>query len=229
MIDPRREAFNAASLKLAISEGYPVLLPSGRFVADARCAWLIEALENHLEHSEIRRYRPGWFSASALGKTDAELIAAYHGETPIGGGHDASTLRIFSVGNDRDATYKRWLRECGLSAIGDDHDRQISIPYLRLMGSCDDVLRHPDGGFVVFEMKTINPFQFSRLEAPQEAHVWQVHAYMAGLALREAVILYENKSDQALRAFWVPFDGELWDGIATRLRRLRVEADAAND
>ena len=162
--DAQRSEFMEGTVRLATEHGFPVLTPPGRFVHDARCAWLVEALEAHLEASWEPRVRLGWFSASALGKSDTELIAAYRGEEfepPPG----AQKLRVFSVGIDRDATYKRWLSECGLSVVADDADRQVKIPYLRLMGSCDDVLRGPDG-FVVLELKTINPFQFQRLEAP---------------------------------------------------------------
>ena len=214
--------FREGSMALALEGGYPVVTPENRFVHDARCAWLLDALEQHITSTHEPRSRPGWFSASALGDTDEELIAAYRGEEKPA--PDAKLARVFSVGHDRDLTYKKWLHDAGLSAVGSDDDRKIRIPHLRLQGEADDILRSPTG-FTVYEGKTINPYSFRKLEEPLPAHKLQVTAYMAGLALQDAIVLYECKGSQDWRAFYVPFDATLWSDTVTRLLRLRALAE----
>jgi hypothetical protein len=77
----------------------------------------------------------------------------------------------------------------------------------------------------VVEFKTMNPFGYGRLTEPKEAHQLQVTAYMAATSIPRAIVLYENKGDQAVRAFAVEFDRVLWDEIVSRLQRLRAEAE----
>ena len=130
--------FREGTLRLAMENGFPILAPSGRILEDARCAWFLEALDSHIESTQEQRHRPGWFSASSLGRSDAEMIAEYRGEP--GELRDAQTLRIFSVGNDRDATYKRWIKEAGLSAVGSDDDRKVKEEIARSRGIAPESL-----------------------------------------------------------------------------------------
>lgn len=214
-------AFRAGTMALAIEGHYPVLTPTGTFVHDARAAWLVGAVEAWHEGSQRPRIRKGWFSASALGKTDDELIADYNGEG--GETHNARKLRIFDLGHDRDRSWKRYLKSAGLSSAN-DKDRKIRLNWLRLQGTCDDIVRDLDGNLCVVEFKTKAEYMFTKLDAPDPAHILQVHAYMGGLAISQSIVLYEGKNSQSVKAFYVPFDQAVWTGIVQRLQRLRGEA-----
>lgn len=218
-------AFREGTKVLALEGGFPVVTPAGTFVPDARAAWLVEATERWLVETQEPRIREGWFSASSLGKSDEELIAEYRGE--VGEAHTAQTLRVFDLGHDRDRSLKRYLRGAKVSTLseGDDEKRKMRVNWLHLQGECDDIVIDAAGVLHVFEFKTKSPYLYARLEEPDPAHYLQVHAYMGGLGIAQAIVLYECKGTQRWKAFYVPFDDGTWDGIVTRLQRLRAIAE----
>lgn len=194
--------------------------------SDPEAQWLLDALDKWRCVSEKPRIDAGWFHASQLGESDEELIAQYRGVLALKP-HTARELRVFDNGHNRDAAMKGYLRDAGLSVVGEEEARTVTMPYLRLKGSLDDIVHHPETGeWWVFEMKTCNSYTFSQLREPKPAHRLQVTAYMAATHIEQAIVLYEAKNDQAQRAFKVAFDRELWKGIVERLRRLRVLAEA---
>lgn len=215
--------FREGTLRLAVANGYPVIAASGTFVPDARAAWFVEAVETWHEALQEPRHDPGWFHASALYKSDAELVDSYLGvsEPEV---LDARKLRLFDMGHNRDQAWKGYIQQAGLS-IADDGHRLMRLDWLRLKGECDDILRDPDGNLCVYEGKTMNNGLFSKLEEPQEGHVEQVHAYMGGMGIRQAIINYENKNSSEIRVFYVPFDEGRWERIIKRLQHLRAVAE----
>jgi hypothetical protein len=167
----------------------------------------------------------GWFHASSLGQSDEELIQRYRGALILEP-RTARELRVFDLGHDRDGSWKRYLAKAGLSVVAEEEARNIRLPWVRLCGSLDDIAHDPmTGEMWVIEFKTINPFAYQQLSAPKPEHVQQVHAYMAATTIHQAIVLYENKGDQSVRAFVVRFDHDIWRDIVERLRRLRAEAE----
>ena len=126
----------------------------------------------------------------------------------------------------------------------DDRDGSQNIVYSEMFvkdkdldycGHCDGVLLGRDETQRrVFEFKTKSKSQFATLRRPEAAHVIQVHAYMNGLGLKEAVILYWDKGSQCdwsrdsdgkwlagnphLKSFHVKWDEELWAAMVKRIR-----------
>ncbi len=105
---------------------------------------------------------------------------------------------------------------------------------LNYCGHCDGVLLGRDNKTKrVFEFKTISKSQYGSLRQPKSAHVMQVHAYMNGLGLKEAVVLYWDKGSQCdwsrdpdgswisgkphLKSFLVKWDDELWNAMVKRI------------
>lgn len=216
-------AFREGTRRLAVENGYPVLTADGTFVADARAAWLIEAIEQAQVALQIPRHDPGWFHASSLGGTDADLLASYSG-LATREVFDARKLRVFDLGHDRDRSIKRYIQEAGIAIAPDGH-REMVLPWLRLRGECDEIVYDPSGRLCIVENKTKAQHLFAKLNAPDEGHVLQVHAYMGGLGIHQSIILYEAKNDQHWKAFYVPFEPGTWDNIVARLRRLRRLAE----
>ena len=211
-------------MELAMENGYPVITTAGTFVHDARCAWFVEAVESWHEGLQVPRYDPGWFHASSLGKSDEELIAAYRGEAAIEL-HDAKKLRIFDLGHNRDAAWKRYIAGAGLSLEDDGHHRLMRVGWLRLTGECDEIVHDPDGRLCIIEVKTKNNHLFNALTEPDAVHVQQVQAYMGGMGIDQTIIVYENKNNQEIKAFYQEREPLLWAAIVTRLKRLRKEAE----
>ena len=194
--------------------------------SDPECQWLLDAVDEWRVGSEKPRYDPNWFHCSQLGASDEALIAQYRGVLEYEP-RTARELRVFDNGHCRDRDIKRYMLESGLSRVGHDDDRHIRIPYLRLSGEIDDIVAHPETGkWWILENKTINPYGFSGLNQPKPEHVLQVMAYMGATQIDDAVVLYENKGDQAWRGFYVPFSKKIWGDIVDRLLRLRREAEA---
>lgn len=113
---------------------------------------------------------------------------------------------------------------------------------LKYCGHCDGIVLTRGGNKVVFEFKTISPSQYPKLKAPKHEHIVQVHAYMAALGLKSAIILYWDKGKQAdwtqrdgrwanqnphLKIFHVRYDQGLWDKIAARIIDYHAAADLA--
>lgn len=205
----------------------PTLMPIGDFERDADAQRLIDRVEAWQVETQEPRIDAEWFHASSLGRTDAQLIDEYLGRN--NDRHDARLLTIFEYGHQRDAAWKRYLHATGLSVFPDPEDeeaRRVTLTALRLTGRCDDVIQLPgEDAPWVFEFKTAGPYQFGQMRAPLPAHVLQVHAYMAGLGLSDALIIVECKANGARLGFRVRFDVALWMGVTTRLRRLRREAE----
>ena len=196
--------------------------------------WLVNHVYAHLSKDDSqRRIGSGWFHPSSLSvKCDALLAFEFLG-APKRTDLDPRTQHIFSVGHDRDRTWKRWLRESGLSLVSEDRSdcarcgildvdgRHICIPSARIRGECDDVVRNP---FTlapsIFEFKTMNDWQHKSLAMPLPEHVIQVHPYMHAKAILSAVIVYENKNDQKLKSYTVNFDHDTWLWIVERCQRI---------
>jgi hypothetical protein len=198
---------------------------AGAGTTDPQAEWLVNAVDAWRVTAEKPRHDPGWFHASELGQSDDILIQKYRG-TLILEPHTARELRVFDLGHDRDGSWKRYLADAGLSVVAEDEARNIRLPWLRLCGSLDDIAHDPvTGEWWVVEFKTINPFSYQQLAEAKPDHVQQVHAYMAATTIHQSIVLYENKGDQAVRAFVVRFDPAVWRETVERLRRLRAEAE----
>jgi len=103
----------------------------------------------------------------------------------------------------------------------------------------------------IFELKTKSPTQYPAIHSPDRKHVIQVHTYMAGLGLDEAIIVYTNKGKQCawtfregnfiagkphVKAYLVPFDPKLWEQVTQVVkeyheakRRIDAIADGRGD
>jgi hypothetical protein len=103
----------------------------------------------------------------------------------------------------------------------------------------------------IFELKTKSPTQYPTIHSPDRKHVIQVHTYMVGLGLDEAIIVYTNKGKQCawtfrkgnfiagkphVKAYLVPFDPKLWESMEKIVReyheakrRIDAVADGTGD
>lgn len=193
-----------------------------RFEPDPEVAWILDALDEWRQRSERPRHDPGRFHPSDLALKDEEIIARFRGEQIVFT-EPAQKLRIFDNGHSVHRRWGSYFKRAGLSI---KHKKGFWMPRLRLKGTCDEIIAHPETGEVlIVELKSINPFGFTNLMAPHAPHLDQLHSYMAGLRILNGAVLYECKGTQAVKLFAVPFDESRWRGIEARLLRLRKEAE----
>lgn len=190
---------------------------------DPSCSWLLERVDRWRERTENRRRDPGRFHPSDLGRTDDEIIALYNG-TAVEFSESAQKLRVFDNGHSVHARWGRYLRKSGLTVP--KHPKKFFMRRLKLSGTCDEIVAGPDSLPWIVELKSINPFAFSRLITPKEEHIDQVHCYMAGLRILQSMLLYECKGTQSVKVFPVVFENDRWRAIQERLLRLQAIAES---
>ena len=103
----------------------------------------------------------------------------------------------------------------------------VYIKSVKVTGSCDGIVDWR-GEDRVFELKTKSIAQFRGIHFPDPAHVIQAHAYMKGLKLKEAFIVYIQKGKLAswrrpggvwkctgatAKCFRVPWDDDIWGRV----------------
>lgn len=101
-----------------------------------------------------------------------------------------------------------------------------------IFSSCDGIfiIRVPDqNGKLVdavrvgLEIKTASPAEYEKITEPKEAHIEQVHTYMACLDVPCFWIMYYNKGNEnttpSRGRFFVRFQHAIWDRLAERFNR----------
>ena len=118
----------------------------------------------------------------------------------------------------------RFQDEVPISPYNSDIARQFNI-----YSSCDGIFtirvkdaanRWIDAVRVGLEIKTASPAEYEKLSSPKEAHVEQVHTYMACLDVPCFWLLYYNKGNEnttpSRGKFFIPFQHGIWDKLAER-------------
>lgn len=189
--------------------------------------WLEERLDAYLDGRAKAEWRKdaGFFHPSDLSNPcDAAVAYSFLGYRR---GSDVTprVQRIFDLGSARDAAWKKYMKEAGVSLCRTNSDRRILIPEWRIRGECDDIIYDPDlAANVVMEIKTINQRGFDSLDAaPLPDHLIQLHCYMVGHRAEYGIVLYENKNDCETKFIQVRFDRAVWNAITSRIARIVQE------
>jgi hypothetical protein len=168
-----------------------------------------ERWQNYLDDAGILR---GWWKCPnpLCGKTYGE-------ENPIGIFNPLRTVPDFhcECGNNKKLRYEEVLvksEEC-----------------YNFEGHCDAVVdlsnnpqkRNNQFDVFVVDFKSMKDEYFGELVEAKHEHVVQVHIYMWLLNIQSAVVLYENKDNQALKECFVPRDEELIEKIKQQAIWLR--------
>lgn len=105
-------------------------------------------------------------------------------------------------------------------------ETRVSLKDIKVDGACDGILQDARTGKKrVFEFKSKSTNQYRMIHAPTFDHIIQVHVYMKGLGLDEAIIVYQDKGKSCswsfnkgnfkagkpnIKAYLVKFDEALW-------------------
>lgn len=126
---------------------------------------------------------------------------------------DASSLEIFELGH---AIHER-LQLIFKEHAGFQKEVPAVVKELEITGSMDGVFTKEDW---VLEIKSIGSSGYSQLVRPKEAHVIQLHCYMAAARIPRAQLLYVNRDNGAKRTFRVHFSQETWDKIVAKINEV---------
>ena len=179
--------------------------------------WLLKSIDSHLTKPS-QSARKGVFYPSALGSIcDRYLYNCYHGlvkEEEI----NATTRRIFDVGDYLGLRYEKYLSGMGI-LLGTEISLKCEMP--PMSGRLDFLIKHPEHGETIIELKSINQRGFTALKEPKPEHIIQTQIYLNIYPKgKEGIVLYENKNNQSIKAFKVTKDEQIWNNIKDRCLRI---------
>ena len=131
----------------------------------------------------------------------------------------AKTARIFDTGGSLEGRMQKYFERTGLFLAAEQSLRLNNPP---ISGRYDFLLKHEEYGRVILELKSINDRGFTALiDSPKPEHLIQLQIYLNLAEVENGVVLYENKNDQALKAFKVTKNIATWNAILERCIRIQ--------
>jgi len=173
----------------------------------------LKSIDTHLT-KQSQSSRQGVFYPSALGSIcDRYLYNCYNGLVATES-INATTRRIFDVGDYLGLRYEKYLGDMGI-LLGTELSLKCEMP--PISGRLDFLIKHPEHGETIIELKSINQRGFSALKEPKPEHLIQIQIYLNLYPLgKQGIVLYENKNTQAIKAFVVMRDTNMWKQISER-------------
>lgn len=204
-----------------------------QLLADDPCGPLVYAVEQVQEQAHYRRlprvlkymrrrkYELGWVHASEAGNACERVLAAQLlGYRLPREKIDPRLSRIFENG-----TYMHLRFSNYFLSLPAPFEVQVAV-ILRdwpIIGEADVIVSHPEMGTIIIELKSINDRNFKLLKKPQDGHIAQVNTYM-GLHKHftdvSGQMWYEDKNDQTIKTFAVPFNPDLYNPMVDRVKKI---------
>jgi hypothetical protein len=167
----------------------------------------------------IAKSRAGAFHPSQLYQCPRAQVYGYH-DAPVLAAYDPVLQNLFNDGHFRHLRWQIMLLEAGILT---DIEVGIHIPELMLEGSIDGV--NQDEGWM-FELKGTSQYKMVQSKGAMPAHIKQVQAYLLASGLHEAVIVYEDKSNQQWQEIAIHRDPKIIDEIYEILSKLNDSVKA---
>lgn len=169
--------------------------------------------------SAAREYKPSvkkYHRMSEVGKCDRALVYDWRGEPkePISG----RGMMIFNDGDIHHRDIRDRIRNSGFELV--EEERELFDRNWNLSGHIDGIVCF-NGDHFLLEIKSINHFQFERLNSrPLEEHIQQINLYMFYRDIDKGVIIYKNKNTAALKEFVVKKDDEIVQELLAKFERI---------
>lgn len=163
-------------------------------------------------HSSVKKYH----RMSEIGKCERALVYDWRGEEkePISG----RGMLIFNDGDMHHRDIRDRIRKAGFELI--EEERELYDPNWNLSGHIDGIVCN-NGDRLLLEIKSINHFQFERLNStPLEDHIQQINLYMFYRDIDRGVILYKNKNTAAMKEFIIERDENLIQELLAKFERI---------
>lgn len=161
----------------------------------------------------IAKSRAGAFHPSQLYQCQRAQVYGYY-DAPASRQYDPILQNLFNDGHFRHLRWQIMLLEAGILT---DIEVGIHVPELRLEGSIDGINKNEGW---MFELKGTSQYRMVQSKGAMPAHIKQVHAYLLASGLDEAVIVYEDKSNQQWQEITIHRDTQTIDEIHEILSEL---------
>lgn len=105
-------------------------------------------------------------------------------------------------------------------AVWEYVETRVFCQGLNIVGHCDGIIDRGDGDQYVLELKTMDPYLFSKLKEPQEAHKCQVRWYAWMQGIDKGLIVYIDKSANGkdpIKEFVVKHDSETIEMVRAKI------------
>lgn len=162
--------------------------------------------------------RSGAFHPSQLYQCKRAQVYGYYGAESVRE-FNPQLQNIFNDGHFRHLRWQVTLLEAGLLT---DIEVPVHDPVRRIEGSMDGVNMKENW---MFELKGTSQFKQVQQKGALPAHIKQVHAYLLVSGIPEAVILYEDKSNQQWAEISIQRDENIIDEINEILDELNDAID----
>ena len=181
--------------------------------------WLLKHLEKNLTYTTKWTTKDVFYPSMLGNPCDRYLYLAYNGQLGdqvIG----AKTARIFDHGGSLEIRMNKYFGRTGLFLAAEQSVRLNTPP---ISGRYDFLLKHEEYGRILLELKSINDKGFTALiDSPKAEHLLQLQIYLNLTGIENGVVLYENKNDQALKAFKVVRNEAMWNEVLERCMRIQA-------
>jgi len=167
---------------------------------------------------KIIKSRAGAFHPSQLYQCKRAQVYGYH-NAPTTKVFNPQLQNIFNDGHFRHLRWQIMLLEAGLIQ---EIEVPVDVPEIRLQGSMDGVNTIDKW---MFELKGTSQYSTIVKKGVMPAHIKQIHAYLLGSGLDEAIVVYECKSTQQWHESVVHKDPDVINEISTILESLNDAID----
>ena len=180
--------------------------------------WLLKHIDNHLKYTKKWTTKDVFYPSMLGNPCDRYLYLAYNGKL----GDQviaAKTARIFDHGGSLEVRMKKYFERTGIYLAS---EQSVKLPNPPISGRYDFLLKHEEHNRILLELKSINDKGFSALiDLPKPEHLLQLQIYLNLTGIDNGVVLYENKNDQALKAFKVIRNEKTWNEVIERCIRIQ--------
>ena len=167
---------------------------------------------------EVPKARSGAFHPSQLYQCPRSQVYGYYGAESTRE-FNPQLQNIFNDGHFRHLRWQVTLLEAGILT---DVEVPVFDPVRRIEGSMDGVNTKENW---MFELKVTSQFKVVKQRGAMPAHIKQVHAYLYASEIPEAIILYEDKSNQDWIEISIQRDETIIDEIVDILDGLNYSID----
>jgi hypothetical protein len=166
----------------------------------------------------VSKSRAGAFHPSQLYQCPRAQVYGYY-DVPTVREFNPQLQNIFNDGHFRHLRWQVTLLEAGILT---DVEVPVYDPVNRIEGSMDGVNTKENW---MFELKGTSQFKQVQRNGALPAHIKQVHAYLFVSGIPEAIIMYEDKSNQQWHEITIHRDDKIIDEIKDILSELNYSID----
>ena len=178
---------------------------------------LIQCIDNYLNSKKREGKSRDYFYITETTKMKTEIFKSMKGQNKD---FDAQTKRIFETGDDMHKRYYKYFAEMGILVAS-----EIDVGDLLIHGRCDAIITDKKKNYIL-DLKTINFFSFSKMDAPLHDHEVQLQFYMYYTNIPNGMLLYEDKNTSRIKVYHLTLDKQRVERYIQKLKEFKEQIDA---